>query len=67
VAGGKILVAEDKYLFAEIVCDFLRECHLEPVGPVSRADKASGLARLWSVAQYPILDTVRARRLLPQQ
>jgi DNA-binding response OmpR family regulator len=43
--GGKILVAEDKYLFAETVCDFLRECQLEPVGPVGRIDKASELAR----------------------
>jgi CheY-like chemotaxis protein len=43
--GGRILVAEDKYLFAETVCDFVRESGLEPVGPVATVAKASELAR----------------------
>jgi DNA-binding response OmpR family regulator len=73
--GGKILVAEDRYLFAEIVCDFLRECNLEPVGPVSRVDKASELAReraldgalldvrLGQELSFPICTILTARRI----
>jgi hypothetical protein len=63
---AKILVAEDKYLFAEIVCDFLRECDLEPIGPVGRVDKVGGLARERPL-DGALLDTVRAQHLLPQQ
>ena len=73
--GGKILVAEDRYLFAEIVCDFLRECNLEPVGPVSRVDKASELAReraldgalldvrLGQQFSFPVCTILAARRI----
>lgn len=43
--GGKILVAEDSELLAEVICDFLRECGLEPVGPAGQLDEASRIAR----------------------
>src|SRR5262249_16280923 len=43
--GGKILVAEDNYLLGEVVCDFLRECGLEPVGPFATVEEACQVAR----------------------
>jgi DNA-binding response OmpR family regulator len=43
--GGNVLVAEDNFLLAEVVCDFLQECNLMPVGPAGRVDEASRLAR----------------------
>lgn len=43
--GGTILVAEDYSFLAEVICDFLRECNLVPVGPAGRVDEASRLAR----------------------
>ncbi len=43
--GGRILVVEDNFLFAELVCDFLRECKLVPVGPAFDVDKALPMAR----------------------
>jgi DNA-binding response OmpR family regulator len=47
--GGKILVAEDNFLLGEVVCDFLRECGLEPVGPLSTVEDAREMAR-----HYPL-------------
>jgi DNA-binding response OmpR family regulator len=41
VSPARILVLEDNYLIAGNVCDFLRECGLEPVGPASRVDAAA--------------------------
>lgn len=32
-AGSRILVVEDNYLLAEVVCDFVTDCGMEPVGP----------------------------------
>lgn len=73
--GGRILVAEDTLLFAETVCDFLRECNLEPVGPVARVDKASELAReraldgaildvkLGAGLSFPVCKILSARRI----
>jgi DNA-binding response OmpR family regulator len=43
--GGKILVAEDNFLLGEVVCDFLRECGLEPFGPFTTVQDASAVAR----------------------
>jgi DNA-binding response OmpR family regulator len=42
--GGKILVAEDNFLLGEVVCDFLRECGLEPIGPLTTVEKAHEVA-----------------------
>jgi DNA-binding response OmpR family regulator len=42
---GKILVAEDSYLLAEVIGDFLRDFGMEPVGPVGRLQGACDLAR----------------------
>jgi DNA-binding response OmpR family regulator len=47
--GGKILVAEDNYLLGEVVCDFLRECGLEPIGPLATVEDARQAAR-----DYPL-------------
>ena len=41
---ARILVAEDNYLFAEVVCDFLRDSDLVPVGPAATAAAALKLA-----------------------
>jgi DNA-binding response OmpR family regulator len=38
-------VAEDHYLLAETVCDFLHDCGLVPVGPVASAAEGCKLAR----------------------
>ncbi len=45
VSPPRILVLEDNYLLAGNVCDFLRECGLEPVGPVGSVDSGVELAQ----------------------
>lgn len=42
--GGRVLVVEDNPLFAELVCDFLRDCRLVPVGPAPDLGTALPLA-----------------------
>lgn len=42
--GGRILVAEDNFLLGEVVCDFLRECGLEPIGPFTTVEEAREVA-----------------------
>src|SRR5262245_2794512 len=73
--GGRLLVAEDNYLLAEVICDFLRECSLEPVGPAGRVDEGCRLAReqaldgavldvnLANRFCFPICSTLAARRI----
>jgi DNA-binding response OmpR family regulator len=43
--GRRILVAEDGYLLAEVICDCLRDWGMEPLGPVSRLQDACCLAQ----------------------
>jgi CheY-like chemotaxis protein len=43
--GGQVLVCDDNYLIAEVVCDVVRECGLEPVGPAGTLESAMHLAR----------------------
>jgi CheY-like chemotaxis protein len=43
--GGRVLVCEDNVLMADVVCEFLRECHLRPMGPVGRLESAVQMAR----------------------
>jgi len=38
-------VCEDNVLMADVVCEFLRECHLRPMGPVGRLESAVQMAR----------------------
>lgn len=45
IVRPRLLVVEDNYLMAEVVCDFLRECGMEPVGPACDLD--AGLALAW--------------------
>jgi DNA-binding response OmpR family regulator len=42
--GRRILVAEDGYLLAEVLCDHLRDWGMEPIGPVARLEEACRLA-----------------------
>lgn len=43
--GSRILVVEDSLLYSEVLCDYLREQRLVPVGPAGRVDTACALAR----------------------
>ena len=43
--GGRVLVCDDNLLMAEVVAEFLRECGLEPVGPVGQLESAIPMAR----------------------
>src|ERR1044072_2221073 len=42
--GGRVPVCEDNVLMADVVCEFLRECHLRPMGPVGRLESAVQMA-----------------------
>ncbi len=44
-ATPRVLVVEDNYLMAEVICDFVRACGLQPVGPASTVDGGVRLAR----------------------
>ena len=41
----RLLVVEDNYLMADVVCDFIRDCGMEPVGPACDLD--TGLELAW--------------------
>jgi DNA-binding response OmpR family regulator len=43
--GGRVLVCDDNLLMADVVGEFLRECGLEPMGPVGRLESAMHMAR----------------------
>ena len=43
--GAKILVVEDYYLFAEVVCDFVTDCGMRPIGPATVLEQAMVYAR----------------------
>jgi CheY-like chemotaxis protein len=43
--GGRVLVCDDNLLMADVVAEFLRECGLEPMGPVGRLESAMRMAR----------------------
>jgi DNA-binding response OmpR family regulator len=43
--GAKILIVEDNYLLAEVVCDFVSDCGMEPIGPATGLDRALVYAR----------------------
>jgi CheY-like chemotaxis protein len=42
--GGRILVVEDNFLMAEVLCELLTECGCEVVGPAPRLPIALDLA-----------------------
>jgi DNA-binding response OmpR family regulator len=42
--GGRVLVCDDNLLMADVVAEFLRECGLEPMGPVGRLESAMRMA-----------------------
>jgi DNA-binding response OmpR family regulator len=43
--GARVLVCDDNLLMADVVAEFLRECGLEPMGPVGRLESAMRMAR----------------------
>jgi hypothetical protein len=43
--GGRVLVCDDNLLIADVVAEFLRECGLEPTGPVGRLESPMRMAR----------------------
>ena len=45
VTPCRVLVLEDNFLLAGHVCDFLRECGMEPVGPAPRVDAAARILK----------------------
>ena len=44
--GGRVLVCEPNLLMAEVICQFLRECGLEAIGPVDQLESALHMARV---------------------
>ena len=42
---AKVLVVEDSFLLAGDLCEFLRSCGYEPVGPAHRVDEAAKLLK----------------------
>jgi len=44
-AGSRILVVEDNYLLAEVICDFVIECGMQPVGPAAGLETGLVYAR----------------------
>ena len=44
--GSQILVVEDNYLLAEVICDFVAECGMHPVGPATGLDCGLRYARV---------------------
>jgi DNA-binding response OmpR family regulator len=44
--GGRILVCEDNAPMADLLCEFLRDCGLEPVGPWGDVEGAKHFARV---------------------
>jgi DNA-binding response OmpR family regulator len=44
--GGRVLVCEDNVLIAAVLCEFLRECGLEPIGPFGDLESAVHMARV---------------------
>ena len=43
--GGRVLVCDDNLLIADVVAEFLRDCGLQPIGPVGRLESAMHMAR----------------------
>lgn len=56
LAGKKILVDEDEYLLAEDVCEVLRECGAEIVGPVGRLEEGVAVAESDKRLDCAVLD-----------
>src|SRR5262245_44283051 len=44
--GGRVLVCEHYLPMAEVICQFLRECGLEPIGPADQLEGAMHMARV---------------------
>src|SRR5262245_56218669 len=43
---ARVLVCESNLAMAEIICEFLQECGLEPIGPVGQLESAIHMARV---------------------
>jgi CheY-like chemotaxis protein len=44
--GRRVLVCDDNLLMADVICEFLRECGLEPIGPAGELEDALHMARV---------------------
>ena len=44
--GSRILVVEDNYLLAEVICEFVADCGMQPVGPATGLDHGLVYARV---------------------
>jgi DNA-binding response OmpR family regulator len=72
----RLLVVEDNFLMAQVICDFARDCGFEPVGPACDLDAGLDLAcgeridgavldiNLHGLTCFPIC-SVLARRAVP--
>jgi DNA-binding response OmpR family regulator len=74
-AGAKILVVEDNFLLAEVVCEFVVECDMEPIGPAAGLETGLVYARETPIDGaildinldgrfcFPICDVLRERAI----
>lgn len=56
LAGKRILVVEDEYFIAQDVCDVLRDCGADIVGPAWRLDQGVRLAKESDPLHGAVLD-----------
>ena len=73
--SGRVLVCDDNLLMGDVVAEFLRDCGLEPVGPVGHLESAMQIARqraldgaildinLGGTSCFPICATLSTRRI----
>jgi DNA-binding response OmpR family regulator len=62
---GRILVVEDNYLLAEVICDFIAECGLGFAGPSGDIDDATRLAREEAIDGAVLDINLRGRLCFP--
>lgn len=56
LAGKRILIVEDEYFIAHDICDFLRECGADIVGPACRLEQGITLAQETKPLDFAVLD-----------
>ena len=63
LSGKKILVVEDEYILAKDVCDVLRDCGAEIVGPVGHLEEGIALAENAMPLDCAVLDPQPERQV----
>ncbi len=61
----RILVVEDSFLMAEVVCNFVRDCGLLPIGPAHTLDRGLQLARAEEIDAAVLDINLQTRRCFP--